>query len=34
MAKIILTELKKVDPWLELRWDDFVELCAGSSDVF
>ena len=34
VAKIILTELKKVDPWLELRWDDFVELCAGSSDVF
>ena len=34
VAKIILSELKKIDPWLELRWDDFVELCAGSTDVF
>jgi RNA polymerase sigma factor (sigma-70 family) len=34
VAKIILLELKKVDPWLELRWDDFVELCATSPDVF
>jgi len=34
VAKIILFELKKVDPWLELRWDDFVELCATSPDVF
>jgi RNA polymerase sigma factor (sigma-70 family) len=34
VARIILSELKKVDPWLELRWEDFVELCAGSSDVF
>jgi len=34
VAKIILFELKKVDPWLELRWDDFVELCANSPDVF
>ena len=34
VAKIILVELKKVDPWLELRWEDFVELCAGSADVF
>jgi RNA polymerase sigma factor (sigma-70 family) len=34
VAKIILVELKKVDPWLELRWDDFVELCAGSSEIF
>jgi RNA polymerase sigma factor (sigma-70 family) len=34
VAKIILLELKKVDPWLELRWEDFVELCAGSSNVF
>jgi hypothetical protein len=30
----MLAELKKVDPWLELRWDDFVELCAGSTEVF
>src|SRR5688500_11757841 len=34
VARIILAELKKVDPWLELRWEDFVELCATSSDVF
>jgi RNA polymerase sigma factor (sigma-70 family) len=34
VARIILAELKKVDPWLELRWDDFVELCANSTDVF
>jgi RNA polymerase sigma factor (sigma-70 family) len=34
VARIILSETKKVDPWLELRWEDFVELCASSSDVF
>lgn len=34
VAKNIMLELKKVDPWLELRWEDFVELCAGSSAVF
>jgi RNA polymerase sigma factor (sigma-70 family) len=34
VARLILTELKKVDPWLELRWEDFVELCASSADVF
>src|SRR5437764_12211078 len=34
VAKIILLELKKVDPWLELRWEDFVEFCASSSNVF
>ncbi|MFL6590644.1 MAG: RNA polymerase sigma factor [Chthoniobacterales bacterium] len=34
VARIILSELKQIDPWLELRWEDFVELCAGSSDVF
>ncbi|HKP01961.1 MAG TPA: RNA polymerase sigma factor [Chthoniobacterales bacterium] len=34
VARIILAETKKVDPWLELRWEDFVELCASSSDVF
>ena len=21
------------DPWLELRWEDFLELCAGSADA-
>jgi RNA polymerase sigma factor (sigma-70 family) len=34
VARVILSELKKVDPWLELRWEDFVELCASSADVF
>lgn len=34
VARIILLELKKADPWLELRWEDFVELCAGSTEVF
>ena len=34
VARVILSELKRIDPWLELRWEDFVELCAGSSDVF
>ena len=32
IAGEILVQLKKVDPWLELRWDDFLELCAGSAD--
>ncbi|MEN3367875.1 MAG: polymerase sigma-70 factor, subfamily [Verrucomicrobiota bacterium] len=34
VARTILADLKKIDPWLELRWEDFVELCAGSTDVF
>jgi RNA polymerase sigma factor (sigma-70 family) len=34
VARLILADLKKIDPWLELRWEDFVELCAGSSEVF
>ncbi|PZR75700.1 MAG: hypothetical protein DLM73_04765 [Chthoniobacterales bacterium] len=34
VARLILADLKKIDPWLELRWEDFVELCAGSADVF
>jgi RNA polymerase sigma factor (sigma-70 family) len=33
IARNILSELKRVDPWLELRWEDFVELCAGSTDM-
>jgi len=32
IARDILLELKRVDPWLELRWEDFLELCAGSAD--
>ena len=32
IARDILVELKRADPWLELRWEDFLELCAGSAD--
>ncbi|MEY2563065.1 MAG: Bacteriophage protein [Verrucomicrobiota bacterium] len=32
IARDILAELKRVDPWLELQWEDFLELCAGSTD--
>ena len=32
IGRDILFELKKTDPWLELRWEDFLELCAGSMD--
>ena len=30
IARDILVELKRTDPWLELRWEDFLDLCAGS----
>jgi RNA polymerase sigma factor (sigma-70 family) len=33
IARDILVELKREDPWLELRWEDFLELCAGSADA-
>jgi RNA polymerase sigma factor (sigma-70 family) len=33
IARDILLELKRTDPWLELRWEDFLELCAGSADT-
>ncbi|MED5585220.1 MAG: sigma-70 family RNA polymerase sigma factor [Verrucomicrobiota bacterium] len=29
-----VSELKRIDPWLELRWEDFVGLCKQSSDLF
>ena len=32
IARDILAELKRHDPWLELRWADFLELCSGSVD--
>jgi RNA polymerase sigma factor (sigma-70 family) len=32
IARDILLELKRADPWLDLRWEDFLELCAGSAD--
>ena len=25
----VLAEAKNTDPWLRVRWDDFVQLCAG-----
>jgi RNA polymerase sigma factor (sigma-70 family) len=33
IARDILLELKRADPWLDLRWEDFLELCSGSSDA-
>ena len=27
-----LAEIKRVDPWLEVEWNDIVKLCAQSSD--
>ena len=33
IAQRILLESKRTDPWLELRWEDFVELCERSPDV-
>ena len=33
IARDILVELKRVDPWLDLRWEDFLELCIGSADA-
>ena len=33
IARNILSEVKRIDPWLQLRWEDFVELCAGSTDM-
>ncbi len=29
-----LAEVKKADPWLDVEWDDFVQLCQSSSDFF
>jgi len=30
IASRTMEEIKAVDPWLELSWQDFVELCANS----
>lgn len=30
----ILDELRRADPWLELEWEDFLELCAETTDLF
>ena len=29
-----MEELKRIDPWLELRWEDFISLCGESIDLF
>ena len=29
-----LRHVKRVDPWLELEWEDFIKLCKNSSDFF
>jgi len=33
IARDIMMELKRVDPWLDLQWEDFLELCAGSTEA-
>ncbi len=30
----IMEELRLADPWLELEWEDFMELCSESVDLF
>ncbi len=27
-------EMRRIDPWLELKWEDFIHLCAESSGLF
>ena len=29
IAKLTLQEVKETDPYLELRWNDFIELCQS-----
>jgi hypothetical protein len=29
IAKLTLQSVKETDPYLELRWNDFVELCQS-----
>ncbi len=29
-----LRHVRRADPWLELEWDDFINLCKNSSDFF
>lgn len=29
-----LAEIRRIDPWLEMEWDDFLALCADSVDFF
>ncbi|MEO8352231.1 MAG: hypothetical protein ABI680_10915 [Chthoniobacteraceae bacterium] len=28
IRKVIEAEIKRMDPWLELKWEDFIDLCA------
>jgi RNA polymerase sigma factor (sigma-70 family) len=29
-----MAELKRMDPWLELHWEDFIALCKDSTSLF
>lgn len=31
IADATLGYIKATDPWLELRWEDFIELCGSAS---
>ncbi|NNC90463.1 MAG: sigma-70 family RNA polymerase sigma factor [Akkermansiaceae bacterium] len=30
----IMAEVRQADPWLQLEWEDFVDLCGDSLDLF
>lgn len=34
IAKGVLAEVRRADPWLQLEWQDFADLCAGATDLF
>jgi DNA-directed RNA polymerase specialized sigma24 family protein len=34
MRTLIMEEIRRADPWLELEWEDFVALCAESLELF
>lgn len=34
MRTAIMEEVRKVDPWLHLEWEDFIALCGESADLF
>ncbi len=29
-----MAELQRIDPWLDLRWEDFISLCKDSTNLF
>lgn len=29
-----IAEIRRQDPWLELKWEDFIDLCRGCNDLF